>query len=450
MTVGVSTVPTGVERLVGPDELFYSTTDRRGLIRTGNSVFLRVSQYSLDELVGSPHNVVRHPEMPAGAYRLMWDRLRAGRATGGYLRNLARDGSQYWVFATLLPLGEGFLSVRMAPRSPLFEPVKQLYAQVTAAEQEAARNGVSRREAAGIGAERIEELLALVGFSSYDDFLFEALPAEVAARGRLVAVAYSRPEAQGPISGLLAAAGDLEGLLGGLSGQLDGYQMLCDRLVQSSSSVLDVALRLDPAVTAAQYASRTVTDTVPVLLNVANVMALPMHTAVTALERMAPRLGRLRTDVADLRFQVALASLHNDMIAAFAAELVDGGLPASSLHQVPLLCDAVQEGVIEMSRTAQVVNQQLREVSALVTEALLRLDEFRKFLGQWRILVLRHRAGGVLGDLLRPIDDELAASQDGMELLRSLGAQVAALAVQVDDAALDAQVARTRTATSAV
>src|SRR5450755_433723 len=119
MTASASVVPTGRERVIGPDELFFSTTDGRGIIRAGNSVFVRVSRYSLGELTGSPHSLVRHPDMPAGAYRLMWDRLLAGRPMGAYVKNLAKDGSHYWVFATVTPLGDGFLSVRMAPRTAL-------------------------------------------------------------------------------------------------------------------------------------------------------------------------------------------------------------------------------------------------------------------------------------------------------------------------------------------
>src|SRR5690606_34204363 len=80
----------GVEQKVGADELFFSTTDRQGRIRSGNSVFARISQFSIEELVGSPHNIVRHPEMPAGVFRLIWDRLYADRPVGTYVKNLAR------------------------------------------------------------------------------------------------------------------------------------------------------------------------------------------------------------------------------------------------------------------------------------------------------------------------------------------------------------------------
>jgi PAS domain-containing protein len=145
-------VPSGVEQFIEADELFFSTTDRRGLIRSGNSVFVRVSRFPLDELVGAPHNIVRHPDMPAGVFRLMWDRLLAGRPAGAYVRNMARDGSAYWVFATMTPLGDGFLSVRLAPRAELFRAVRQVYKLVAEAEREAAaRPGTDRREVARIG-----------------------------------------------------------------------------------------------------------------------------------------------------------------------------------------------------------------------------------------------------------------------------------------------------------
>jgi PAS domain S-box-containing protein len=193
MTISVSVSPTGVEHRIGPAELFFSTTDQRGVIRSGNSVFVRVSHYSLEELTGSPHSVVRHPDMPAGAFRLMWDRLLAGRPMAAYVKNLARDGSYYWVFATVTPLGEGFLSVRMAPGvAELLGPVKDLYPQVRAAEQEATERGLDRRAVAALGAERIEEGLRGLGFAGYDEFLLAALPAEVAARGLLVSDTFVR------------------------------------------------------------------------------------------------------------------------------------------------------------------------------------------------------------------------------------------------------------------
>ncbi|MDI9581854.1 MAG: PAS domain S-box protein, partial [Thermobispora sp.] len=211
-------VPNGVEQKVGADELFFSTTDRQGRIRSGNSVFARISQFSIEELVGSPHNIVRHPEMPAGVFRLIWDRLYADRPVGTYVKNLARDGSSYWVFATVTPLGtDGYLSVRMAPRTPLFTTVQRIYEYVLEAEREAAeRDGLNRREVARLGKERLEEMLRRLGFHSHDEFLAEALSGEVAARGRMASGTYARPWAEGAIAEVLSSSGALEEILASL------------------------------------------------------------------------------------------------------------------------------------------------------------------------------------------------------------------------------------------
>jgi len=449
MTVSVATGPTGIERPVAPDELFFSTTDRRGLIRSGNSVFVRISRYPLEELTGAPHSIVRHPDMPGGAYRLMWDRLLQGRPMGAFVQNLAKDGSHYWVFATVTPLGDGFLSVRMAPRSALLEPARQLYLQVRAAERDAIQNdGVDRRSAAALGAHLIEEGLRSLGFATYDDFILEALPAEIASRSRLVSPSSARPWLRGSLADLLDGAVALDAQLAQHVERLEGYRVLSDRLLASATRVLEVARRLDRSVVAAQRASGQVTESAPVLLNVANVMAQPMHITVTALERLAPRLRELRADVASLRFRIALASLHNDMVGAFAAEVADGVAPASSLAEVPLLCDAVHEGVVDMARTVRSVNSDLADVGQLVSEAGERLDEFRRFLGQWRILVMRNHAAVVLGELLRPIDEEIAGGHQGIELLRGLGDQCRTATVPLDVVGLETQVGRIRTAAS--
>ena len=80
---------------------------------------------------------------------------------------------------------------------------------------------------------------------------------------------------------------------------------------------------------------------------------------------------------------------------------------------------------------------------------VVRLDDFRRFLGQWRILVMRHRASPALGDLLRPIDEEIAAGHGGIDLLRTLGQECRAGTVPIEPAALDAQVSRIRAASAA-
>ena len=450
MGVSAAGGPSGIERTVAPEELFFSTTDRRGIIRSGNSVFVRISRYSLEELTGAPHSIVRHPDVPRGAFQIMWDRLLAGRPMGAYVQNLAKDGSHYWVFATVTPLGDGFLSVRMAPRSGLFAAARQLYPVTRALERKSAEDQrLDRRAVAEIGKADIVQRLQALGFESYDDFILEALPAEVAARANLVTSTDARASVRGPIGEVIKGAIALDGMLDAQVERLEIYRLLSTRLLDASERVLEMSRRLDQAVDATRTASEAVASSAPVLLNVAKVMGQPMRATVIVLEELSPRLRALRSHVASLRFRIALASLHNDMVAAFAAEVADGNAPPSSLNVIPLLCDALHEGVVEMTATAAEVNRELYEVAQLVGVAGERMDEFRRFLGQWRILVMRHRTAVALGELLQPIDDEISAGHTGIDLLRVLGQECRAAALPIEPAVLEAQVSRIRVASSA-
>lgn len=93
------TTPTGQARTFAPDELIVSKTDPKGRITYANDVFLRVSGYELDEVIGQPHNIIRHPEMPRAVFRLLWRQLAAGQEVFAFINNLAKNGDHYWVLA---------------------------------------------------------------------------------------------------------------------------------------------------------------------------------------------------------------------------------------------------------------------------------------------------------------------------------------------------------------
>ncbi|MDO5498446.1 MAG: aerotaxis receptor Aer, partial [Propionibacteriaceae bacterium] len=180
------TKPTGAQHEVGVDEMFFSTTDGRGVIEQANAVFVRLSRYAREQLVGAPHNIIRHPEMPGGAFRVMWDTLDAGRPFGAYVHNLAADGSRYDVFATITPLGDGYLSVRTRPcRTDIMAVADSLYASALTLERSLGEQGVPAPARALEGAQHLAGALADAGVGTYDDFLMEALPAEIIARHEL-------------------------------------------------------------------------------------------------------------------------------------------------------------------------------------------------------------------------------------------------------------------------
>ncbi len=83
--------------------IIYSETDTTGVITKASTAFCDISQYSRDELIGAPHNIVRHPDMPPEAFRDMWRTIKKGETWNGEIKNMKKDGTYYWVDAAILP-----------------------------------------------------------------------------------------------------------------------------------------------------------------------------------------------------------------------------------------------------------------------------------------------------------------------------------------------------------
>ena len=108
------------ERTYPDSEQLVSITDLDGRITYANNEFCLVAGYSLDELVGQHHNIVRHPSMPKDAFSDLWEKLRRGDSWRGMVKNRCKNGDFYWVDAYVTPLYEndkivGYQSVRTRP-----------------------------------------------------------------------------------------------------------------------------------------------------------------------------------------------------------------------------------------------------------------------------------------------------------------------------------------------
>lgn len=117
------------------DELLMSTTDGQGRITHCNAAFVRVSGYSMEELMGQPHNMVRHPDMPSEAFQDMWSTIGHGRSWKGLVKNRRKDGSFYWVAAHVTPILQGskpvgYMSVRSKPTREQIKDAESLYARL--------------------------------------------------------------------------------------------------------------------------------------------------------------------------------------------------------------------------------------------------------------------------------------------------------------------------------
>ena len=135
--------PTQQEVRLQDSDLIVSKTDLTGRITYVNRTFMRISNYAESEVLGKQHNVIRHPDMPRGVYRLMWETLKAEQEFFGVVKNLTSDGHFYWVLANVtldrLPNGEvvGYFSVRRSVSSEAIRIASDLYQQMLRIEREA-------------------------------------------------------------------------------------------------------------------------------------------------------------------------------------------------------------------------------------------------------------------------------------------------------------------------
>lgn len=126
-------IPTSREKVMREQDFIVSKTDLAGRITYGNEIFIEFSGYREGELLGSQHNIVRHPDMPRVVFKLLWDTLTANKEIFAFVKNLSKDGSYYWVFTQVTPMFDkneqkiGYYSVRRKPNPKAIPIVEDVY-----------------------------------------------------------------------------------------------------------------------------------------------------------------------------------------------------------------------------------------------------------------------------------------------------------------------------------
>ncbi len=125
-------MPVNQETMLNEDSFLVSETDSKGKILFANEEFCRIAEYQLEDLVGKPHNLVRHDDMPKAAFKDLWDTVQKGEVWHGYVKNKTKSGGYYWVFATVYPYtneaGEQcYMSCRRKPARDKVEEYAALY-----------------------------------------------------------------------------------------------------------------------------------------------------------------------------------------------------------------------------------------------------------------------------------------------------------------------------------
>jgi PAS domain S-box-containing protein len=164
---------TGVERTFDDDEIIVSKTDRKGIILYANQVFVRVSGYSEEELVGAPHSIIRHPDMPRCVFKLLWDTIEAGEEIFAYVVNLCKTGDHYWVFAHVTPSFDeagnilGYHSSRRTPDRKAVEQIKPIYALLNETERSYSNKADGMRASTDLMLQYLDK-----NGMAYDQFVF--------------------------------------------------------------------------------------------------------------------------------------------------------------------------------------------------------------------------------------------------------------------------------------
>lgn len=165
--------PTGVERYFRPDEIIVSKTDLKGIITYANRVFIDIAGYREEELLGQPHNLIRHPDMPRCVFKLLWDRISAGKEIFAYVKNMCKSGDHYWVHAHVTPSFDaygnivGYHSNRRVPGRSAVAQMESVYARLLEVENSAS----SWREGMAMATQALVETLKNTGME-YDEFIF--------------------------------------------------------------------------------------------------------------------------------------------------------------------------------------------------------------------------------------------------------------------------------------
>ena len=155
------------------EDMFVSSTDSKGLIRSGNQIFSEISGYSLAEMINQPHNIIRHPDVPRAVFKNLWTRIKNGQPNFYYVKNKTKQGKYYWMFATVFPCAHGYLSIRIKPSSSIFKAVEKLYQETVA---------VEKQKGMDAGLSYMEEQQRALGFESYEKFMLAAMMAENSSR----------------------------------------------------------------------------------------------------------------------------------------------------------------------------------------------------------------------------------------------------------------------------
>jgi len=168
--------PKDKEIVMREDDFIVSKTDLSGRLTYCNRIFIEFSGYTETELLGQQHNIIRHPDMPRSVFSLLWSVIKSGNEFIGYVKNMSKDGSYYWVLANVTPSYQvipgntdkkliGYFSVRRKPELAKLNIIQPLYQDMLAAEKRA-----GSRDAIAAGTQVLTDVIESTG-KNYREYI---------------------------------------------------------------------------------------------------------------------------------------------------------------------------------------------------------------------------------------------------------------------------------------
>lgn len=426
------------ERTVGIEDIFFSTTDPKGVITSANRVFSEIAQYEFEELVGAPHSIIRHEEMPGAVFHLMWERLQDNKPVVAYVKNQTKDGLFYWVFATVTPIPEGYLSVRTKPTvMPLFEATKSLYEQIRPFEYQAVSDGLKRREAAAAGEEELVSGLQSMGLANYEDYMVKMLAAEVATRAKLSSSPQVNAQPGTALGAIVGGSQMLEIRLRELLAQVEALGILTDQLHEATSSNVETSVQLARTASEAVETAQNIEGLPPALLVGAQGIKQWVEQAVQSLTALSEDVPATTSGFADAQFAITLAHLHNEMVMSFANEVAGGQSPQKTVEFIPLLCETIVGDIQTMSAQLQTLSNHLNAILSSLQNAFQSLQDARTYMASWQLQVRRYNIVSI-SDAAEQIATLQTALLEHVRVLAQLASQCMQLLGQIQpDLALE-------------